>query len=41
MLIGQAESTDGKNRQEVEVEQREQEYSGKQETPSTTPAQTT
>ena len=31
MLIGQAGSIGGKTRQEVEVEQREQEYSGKQE----------
>ena len=32
-LIGQAGSIGGKARQEVGVEQREQEYSGKQETP--------
>ena len=41
MLIGQARSIGGKTRQEVEVEQREQEYSGKQEAPSAVPAQTT
>lgn len=41
MLIGQAGSIGGKTRQEVEVEQREQEYSGKQEAPSASPAQTT
>ena len=41
MLIGQAGSIGGKTRQEVEVEQREQEYSGKQEASSATPAQTT
>ena len=41
MLISQAGSIGGKTRQEVEVEQREQEYSGKQEAPSTNPAQTT
>ena len=35
MLIGQAGSIGGKTRQEVEVEQREQEYSGKQEAPYT------
>ena len=40
-LIGQAGSIGGKTRQEVEVEQREQEYSGKQEAPSTIPAQIT
>ena len=40
-LIGQAGSIGGKARQEVEVEQRDWEYSGKQEAPSTTPAQTT
>ena len=34
MLIGQAGSIGGKARQEVEVEQRDWEYSGKQETPS-------
>ena len=41
MLIGQAGSIGGKTRQEVEVEQREWEYSGKQEAPSDIPAQTT
>ena len=41
MLIDQAGSIGGKTRQEVEVEQREWEYSGKQETPSAIPAQTT
>ena len=41
MLIGQAESIGGKTRQEVGVEQREREYSGKQEAPSTIPAQIT
>ena len=41
MLIGQAESIGGKTRQEVEVMQWEQENSGKQEAPSTFPAQTT
>ena len=41
MLIGQAGSIGGKTRQEVEVEEREQEYSGKQEAPSAIPAQTT
>ena len=35
MLIGQAGSIGGKARQEVEVEQRDWEYSGKQEAPST------
>ena len=34
MLIGQAGSIGGKARQEVEVEQRDWEYSGKQEAPS-------
>ena len=34
MLIGQAGSIGGKTRQEVEVEQREREYSRKQEAPS-------
>ena len=34
MLIGQAGSIHGKARQEVEVEQKDWEYSGKQETPS-------
>ena len=34
MLIGQAGSIGGKVRQEVEVEQRDWEYSGKQEAPS-------
>ena len=33
-LIGQAGSIGGKARQEVEVEQRDWEYSGKQEAPS-------
>ena len=41
MLIGQAGSIGGKTRQEVEVELREQEYSGKQEAPSAIPAQIT
>ena len=41
MLIGQAGSIGGKTREEVEVEQRDWEYSGKQEAPSTIPAQTT
>ena len=41
MLIGQAGSIGGKTRQEVEVEQREQEYSGKQEAPSAIPTQIT
>ena len=41
MLNGQAGSVGRKSRQEVEVEQREQEYSGKQEAPSTIPAQIT
>ena len=40
-LIGQAGSIGGKTRQEVEVEQRDWEYSGKQEAPSATPVQTT
>ena len=40
-LIGQAGSIGGKARQEVEVEQRDQEYSGKQEAPSTIPTQIT
>ena len=39
MLIGQSGSIGRKTRQEVEVEQREQEYSGKQEASSATPAQ--
>ena len=34
-LIGQAGSIGGKTRQEVEVEQREMEYSGKQKVSST------
>ena len=34
-LIGQGGSIGGKARQEVEVEQRDWEYSGKQEAPST------
>ena len=34
-LIGQAGSIGGKGRQEAEVEQRDWEYSGKQEAPST------
>ena len=34
MLIGQAGSIGGKARQEIEVEQRDWEYSGKQEAPS-------
>ena len=33
-LIGQAGSIGGKTRYEIKVEQREQEYSGKQEAPS-------
>ena len=41
MLIGQAGSIGGKARQEVEVEQWEQENSGKQEASSATPAQIT
>ena len=41
MLIGQAGSIGRKARQEVEVEQREWEYSGKQEAPSSIPAQIT
>ena len=41
MLIGQAGGIGKKTRQEVEVEQREQENSGKQEAPSTTPVQIT
>ena len=41
MLIGQAGSIGGKTRQEVEVEQRERENSGKQEAPSAIPAQIT
>ena len=41
MLIGQAGSIGGKTREEVEVEQREKEYSGKQEAPSAIPAQIT
>ena len=41
MLIGQAGSIGGKARQEVGVEQRDWEYSGTQEAPSTIPAQTT
>ena len=40
-LIGQAGSIGGKARQEVEVEQRDWEYSGKQEAPFATPAQAT
>ena len=40
-LIGQAGSIGRKARQEVEVEQRDWEYSGKQEAPSPIPAQTT
>ena len=40
-LIGQAGSIGGKSRQEVGVEQRDWEYSGTQEAPSVTPAQTT
>ena len=40
-LIGQAGSIGGSTRQEVEVGQWEQEYSGKQETPSAIPAQIT
>ena len=35
MLIGQAGSIGGKVRQEEELEQRDWEYSGKQEAPST------
>ena len=34
-LIGQAGSIGGKTRQEVQVEQRDWEYSGKQDAPST------
>ena len=41
MLIGQAGSIGGKARQEVGVEQWEQENSGKQESSSAIPAQTT
>ena len=40
-LIGQAGSIGGKARQEVGMEQRDWEYSGTQEAPSLTPAQTT
>ena len=40
-LIGQAGSIGGKARPEVGVEQRDWEYSGTQDTPSATPAQTT
>ena len=40
-LIGQPGSIGRKARQEVGVEQRDWEYSGKQEAPSATPAQTT
>ena len=40
-LIGQAGSMGGKTKQEVGVEQREREYSGKQGAPFTIPAQTT
>ena len=40
-LIGQAGSIGGKARQEVEVEQRDWEYSGKQEAPFGSSAQTT
>ena len=40
-LIGQAGSIGGKARQEVGVEQRDWEYSGKQEAPSASPVQTT
>ena len=39
-LIGQAGSIGGKARQEVEVEQRDWEYSEKQDAPSATPVQT-
>ena len=39
MLIGQAGSIGRKTRQEVGVEQRDWEYSGKQEAPSIIPAQ--
>ena len=41
MLIDQAGSIGRKIRQEVEVEQRKREYSGKQEASSAIPAQTT
>ena len=41
MLIGQAGNIGEKMRQEVKVEQRVQEYSGKEEAPSISPAQTT
>ena len=41
MLIGQAGSIGGKARQEVGVEQRDWEYTGKQEAPSAIPVQTT
>ena len=41
MLISQAGSIGRKARQEVEVEQRDWEYSRKQEAPSTIPAQIT
>ena len=40
-LIGQAGSIGGETRQEVEVEQKEREYSGKQEASFAIPAQTT
>ena len=40
-LIGQAGSIGRKARQEVGVEQRDWEYSGKQEVPSSIPAQIT
>ena len=40
-LIGQAGSISGKARQEVGVEQKDWEYSGKQKVSSVTPAQTT
>ena len=41
MLIGQAGNIGSKTRQEVEVEEREQEYSGKQGALSASPIQTT
>ena len=41
MLIGQAGSIGGKARQEVGVEQRDWEYSGTQEAPFASSAQTT
>ena len=40
-MIGQAGSIGRKSIKKVEVEQKEQEYSGKQEVPSAIPAQNT